>query len=91
MPDGLTPEQLAAAISHGKNVASAQAVLGMLRGLSFTAPEIITSLLTAATAVIETNYAPEQRLQCLNEHLADTIKEWAEAAAIAESARATRQ
>jgi hypothetical protein len=91
MADSLTEEQRTLVLAQARNSAAAQALLGLLQSTGMNAPAMLGALATAFTALIETSYDPPHRLTIMNALLADTINEFATAAAVAEGAGVTRQ
>lgn len=60
-----------------RNIALSRALLAFV-GAAGCGPEpAVCALLTAATALIETNHPAAGRLAALNEYLAPTIHQWA--------------
>ena len=62
-----------------QNITRTRELLRFLAGMGCGTERAVTALLSAATVLIEHTTAPPARLTTLNEYLAPTIIEWAEA------------
>lgn len=82
MADQLSKREADALVAQAVNAKAASMVLKLLADAGLDAPAIAGALLTGATAVIQNAYDPPHRLRVLNAMLAETIHEWADAAAI---------
>lgn len=76
----LSDEECQAMVAEAVNAKASAMAIKMLGDAGLEAPAIIAALLTGATTLIQTAYAPPHRLHVLNSMLAETIHEWADAA-----------
>ena len=60
---------------QARNLSLSRSLLATVQGVD--AIEQVAALITAATTVIETRFAPKDRLTVLNAMLGDTIRGWA--------------
>lgn len=69
------PDTAALAERQRQNLSLSRGLLDGLQGVD--AIDQVAALITAVTTVIETRFAPKDRLTVLNAMLADTIRGWA--------------
>lgn len=91
MADNLAEQHRLLMAAQAQAVGGAEAAIALLAAQGLNPPAMIAALLTAATAVVESSFAPGERLGVLNAALAETIHEWATAAATAKASGATGQ